>query len=60
MGSVKSTVLVSDRRSLLWRAAGMAVIPNARQRARSALIDDIKAEAFRQLSAHGGHQEGTP
>ncbi|WP_405683577.1 TetR/AcrR family transcriptional regulator [Streptomyces sp. NBC_01387] len=31
----------------------MAAIPNARQRARAALIDDIKAEAFRQLAAHG-------
>ncbi|MEV5604628.1 TetR/AcrR family transcriptional regulator [Streptomyces sp. NPDC052299] len=31
----------------------MAATPNARQRARAALIDDIKAEAFRQLSAHG-------
>ncbi|GLY86626.1 TetR/AcrR family transcriptional regulator [Actinoallomurus iriomotensis] len=31
----------------------MAAIRNARERARSALVDDIKAEAFRQLSEHG-------
>ncbi|MGW6912881.1 TetR/AcrR family transcriptional regulator [Kitasatospora sp. NPDC054939] len=31
----------------------MTAIRNARERARSALVDDIKTEAFRQLSAHG-------
>jgi AcrR family transcriptional regulator len=50
---VKNTVLVIVRRSRFWHAEGVTAIRNARERARSALVDDIKTEAFSQLSAHG-------